>query len=155
VDISAPLTRLWLVAATATLLITAAVLVTSDASSTVPAVLPAVLIGAVSLGAVGAVAAVDRNFAASPPADDAAARIELRLRAYGQLAVLEFPLLLGVAAGFLLGPPWIVVISAVGVLASLAMTWPTRSRLARFDAVWQAAGHDVSLRRATDGPGPR
>jgi hypothetical protein len=74
------------------------------------------------------------------------------MRAYGQLAVLEFPLFLGVAMGFVLGPPWIVLLAAVGALAALAVTWPTRSRLARFDAAWQAAGHDVSLLRSADGP---
>jgi hypothetical protein len=145
------LARLWAAASAAVVVLAGIVLATSTASSTVPAVLPAILTAAVSLGAVGAVVAVDRTFVSSPPADDAAAARELRTRAYGQLAILEAPVLLGVGLGFVLGPPWVVVVAAGGALAALVLTWPSRRRLGRFDDAWRAAGSDVSLLRAADG----
>jgi hypothetical protein len=145
------LTRLWAVAAVAVALLAAVVVLTSDADSSVPAALPAVLTGAVAVGAVAGVVAVDRTFAATAPADDDAARQELRTRSYLQLAILEAPVLLGVALGFALGPPWVAVVGSAGALAALAAARPTRGRLASFDEAWQRAGHDVSLLRRHDG----
>jgi hypothetical protein len=144
------LTRLWVGVAVAVVALAVVVAATSDADSTVPAALPAVLTAAVAAGAAAGVAAVDRSFAASPPADDAAAVQELRTRAFLQLAILEAPLLLAVALGFTLGPPWVVAVGAAGALGALAIARPTRGRFARFDAAWQAMGNDVSLLRALD-----
>ena len=146
------LSRLWAGAAAAILLLAAVVLVTSDADSTVPAVLPVLLTVAVSIGAVVAVVAVDRSLAASMPADDDAAVAELRTRAFLQLAILEAPVLIGVALGFTLGPPWVAVVGAAGGLAALAVSAPTRRRLERFEGAWRHAGHVISLRHAADDP---
>jgi hypothetical protein len=142
--------RLWVGAAAAIVTLAAVVLVTSDADSTVPAVLPVVLTVAVSIGAVVAVVAVDRSLAASTPADDAAAVAELRTRAFLQLAILEAPVLIGVALGFTLGPPWVAVVGAGGGLVALAVSAPTRRRLGRFEGTWRRAGQELSLRRAAD-----
>jgi predicted MFS family arabinose efflux permease len=145
---SRTLATLWTAAAGAIVLLAAVVLMTSDASSTVPAWLPVALTVAVAAGAVAAVVAVDRSLAAAPPADDEAALAELRTRAFLQLAILEAPVLLGVALGFTLGPPSVAAVGAAGGLAALAVTAPSRRRMARFDAAWHRLGHDVSLLRA-------
>jgi hypothetical protein len=145
---SRPLAKLWGAAAGGVALLAVVVLVTSDASSTVPAWLPVALTLAVAAGAVAAVVAVDRSLAADPPADDAAALAELRTRAFLQLAILEAPVLLGVALGFTLGPPSVAAVGAAGGLAALAVTAPSRRRMARFDDAWHRLGHDVSLLRA-------
>jgi protein-S-isoprenylcysteine O-methyltransferase Ste14 len=141
------LVRLWGAVAAAVLVLTAVVLVTSDADSTVPAALPVTLTAAVAVGAAAGVAAVDRNLADHPPADDAAAVQELRTRTFLQLAILEAPVLLGVALGFTLGPPWVAVIGAAGALGALVLARPTRARLGRLDAAWRDAGRDVSVLR--------
>jgi hypothetical protein len=142
------LARLWAGAAVAIAVLAVVVLATSDAASTVPAWLSVALTVAVSAGAVAGVLAVDRSLVVSPPADDAAAADELRTRAYLQLAILEAPVLLGVALGFTLGPPWVATVGAAGGLASLVLTAPHRRRLGRLEAAWQAAGHDVSVLRS-------
>jgi hypothetical protein len=147
--------RLWAGAAAAIVLLAAVVLVTSDADSTVPAVLPVVLTVAVSFAAVVAVVAVDRSLAASTPEDDAAAVGELRTRAFLQLAILEAPVLIGVALGFTLGPPWVAVVGAAGGLVALAVSAPTRRRLGRLEDAWRRAGHELSLRSAADDPAHR
>lgn len=157
VPIDAPSTlrslrRLWLAVAVGVVLLTLIVVWTSDADSTVPAALTVVLTVAVAVGALAGVMAVDRTFAASAPADDATAIQELRTRAFLQLAILEAPVLLGVALGFALGPPWVAAVGAAGALVSLAVSRPTRDRLARLDGSWRAAGHDVSLLRTLEVP---
>jgi hypothetical protein len=146
------LVRLWAVVGGIVALVTVVVLLTSDASSTVPAALPVVLTAALALGATSAVVAVDRSFVTNPPDDDLMALHELRTRSFLQLAILEAPALLGVALGFTLGPPWVAAVGAAGSLASLVLARPTRGRLARFDAAWREGGHDVSLLRGLDAP---
>jgi hypothetical protein len=144
------LARLWVAVSVAVVLLTLVVLLTSDADSSVPAALPVLLTVAVAAGAIAGVAAVDRLFAASPPPDDVTALEELRTRAFLQLAILEAPVLLGVALGFTLGPPWVVAVAAAGALVALVLARPSRGRLARIDAAWARVGHDVSLLRAVD-----
>jgi F0F1-type ATP synthase membrane subunit c/vacuolar-type H+-ATPase subunit K len=111
-----------------------------------------VLTVAVAVGALAGVITVDRTFAASAPADDATAIQELRTRAFLQLAILEAPVLLGVALGFALGPPWVAAVGAAGALVALAASRPTRGRLAGFDGSWRSDGHDVSLLRTLEAP---
>jgi hypothetical protein len=151
----ATLVRLWSAAAIAVVVLAFVVVLTSDASSTVPAWLPVVLTIAVAAGALVGVLAVDRSLAATPPADAGTATDEVRTRAFLQLAILEAPLLLGVALGFTLGPPWVAAVGAAGALAALALTWPSAGRLERFERAWRASGHEISLQDGVDGPSTR
>jgi hypothetical protein len=146
------LRRLWLGVAGGVVLLTLIVLATSDADSTVPAALTVVLTVAVAVGALAGVVTVDRTFATSAPVDDATAIQELRTRAFLQLAILEAPVLLGVALGFALGPPWVAAVGAAGALVALVVSRPTQGRLAGFDRSWRSAGRDVSLLRTLGVP---
>lgn len=142
------LQRLWAAVALGLVLVTVLVLVAATDDSTIPAILPAALTAAGGLAAVVGTRALDRFFAASPPADDATALIEFRQRAYLAVGIAEAPLLLGVALAFVLGPAWIAAVGLAGALAVLAAARPTTGRLASIDAAWQGAGADVSLVRA-------
>jgi hypothetical protein len=150
-DPLAPLRRLWAVSASTVVLLAAVVVLTSDATSTVPTALPVLLTLAVAAGAVVGVVAVDRSLAGSPPADPDHALAEVRTRAYLQLAILEAPLLLGVALGFTLGPPWVAAVGAAGALVALVLSWPSSARLDRLARSWRASGVEVRLDDSGDG----
>lgn len=124
------------------------VAVVSDADPDLPAVLPAGLIAAVGVAAIIGVEAVDRTFAAGAPADDRAALVEYRVRFWLQIALLEFPVLLGVAVAVVLGPGWVVIVGMAAAVVALVRIRPSVRRLRRFDHTWQAQGHDVSIERA-------
>jgi hypothetical protein len=140
----ASLRRLWVIAAVAILLLATVVVLSSDAASTVPAALPVLLTLAVAAGAVAGVVAVDRSLAATPPADPDHAVAEVRTRAFLQLAILEAPLLLGVALGFTLGPSWVAAVGAAGALVALALSWPSSARLERLTSTWRASGAEIT-----------
>lgn len=123
-------------------------LVIPDPESTVPAVLPAVLALAAGAGALVGIIALDRGLTAARPADDRAAVAELRSRLVMQAAIAEAPALLAAAMAVVLGPPWIAAVGGVPALVGLLLVRPTPGRLAKLDGAWQAAGADVSLRRA-------
>jgi hypothetical protein len=144
-DPLASLRRLWVAAAVAIVLLATVVVLTSDASSTVPAALPVLLTLAVAAGAVAGVVAVDRSLAATPPADPDHGMAEVRTRAFLQLAILEAPLLLGVALGFTLGPPWVAAVGAAGALVALVLSWPSAARLERLTRTWRADGVEITL----------
>lgn len=127
-------------------------LVATDMDSTVPAVLPAVLALSVGVAALVGMVALDRTLMATPPADDAAAAIELRARLVIQAAIAEAPVLIAAAMAFVLGPPWIVLAAAIPVLAGMGLVYPGPRRLARLDTAWAAAGADVSVGRALSDP---
>jgi hypothetical protein len=150
-DPLASLRRLWAASAGTVLLLAAVVVLTSDADSTVPAALPVLLTLAVAAGAVVGVVAVDRSLAASPPAEPDHAIAEVRTRAFLQLAILEAPLLLGVALGFTLGPPWVAAVGAAGALVALVLSWPSSVRLERLRTTWRASGVEVAF-DGHDGP---
>jgi hypothetical protein len=147
----ASLTRLWLAAAVAIVALAVVVVLTSDADSTVPAALPVLLTVAVAVGAIAGVVAVDRSLVTSPPADPDTAIAEVRTRAFLQLAILEAPLLLGVALGFTLGPSWVAAVGAVGALVALVLSWPSSARLDRLARSWRASGVEVTLDGGGDG----
>lgn len=130
-------------------LVAVLVLVLAGARSEVPTVLSAALVAAMGAAAIVGVEAVDRTFAAAPPENDRAALTEYRVRFVLQIAILEAPVLLAVAMAFVLGPAWIIALGAGGAFVALLRVRPSLARLRRFDATWQAAGHDVSLVRAT------
>lgn len=142
------LRRLWVGVAAGLLVLTVFVLVAAGARSTVPAPLPLALAAVAGVAAVIGARAVDRVFAATPPSDDEAALAELRQRAYLVVGIAEAPVLLGVAIAFVIGPRWAAAVGALGGLSVLIVARPTVARLARIEAVWQDAGHDVSLLRA-------
>jgi hypothetical protein len=144
-DPLASLGRLWMAAAGAILVLATVVVLTSDAVSTVPTALPVLLTLAVAAGAVAGIVAVDRSLAATPPTDRDHAVAEVRTRAFLQLAILEAPLLLGVALGFTLGPPWVAAVGAAGALVGLALSWPSSTRLERLTSTWRASGVEITL----------
>ena len=140
--------RLWVGVLGGLVVIAAIVLVLADAEPELPAVLPAALVAAVGVAAIVGVEAIDRTFAATPPPDDTAAVTEYRVRFFLQIAIIEAPVLVAVALAFVLGPGWVVAVGIVAVGVAMLRVRPTLDRLRRFDATWQAAGHDVSLERA-------
>ncbi|MFP4312046.1 MAG: hypothetical protein ACLFS9_08730, partial [Nitriliruptoraceae bacterium] len=95
-----------------------------------------------------AVLAIDRVFAATPPADDTAAVAELRTRLVLQSVVAETLVLATTVLAAVLGPRWNVAIGGLGAVAILLYIRPRPSRLERFDAAWAAQGSEVSLTRA-------
>jgi hypothetical protein len=123
-------------------------LLVPDPDSTVPAALPAILAAAAGAGALVGIVALDRGLIAARPVDDRAAVAELRSRLVMQAAIAEAPALVAVAMAVVLGPPWVAAAGAVPGLIGLLLVRPTPGRLAKLDAAWQAAGVDVSLRRA-------
>ncbi|MEX0836627.1 MAG: hypothetical protein WD010_11075 [Nitriliruptor sp.] len=120
----------------------------ADATSTVPSSLPAVLAFAAGLAGLAGTIAIDRGLRATPPPDDAEAVTQLRSRLVVQLAIIDAPVLLGVAMTFVLGPAWVAAAAVVPTVVSLLIVRPSPDRLDRIDADWRAGGADVSLRRA-------
>lgn len=150
-DQPTPLTttrRLWAGVLGGLVVIAVIVLVLADAEPDVPAILPAALVAAAGVAAIVGVEAVDRTFGAAPPEHDRAALTEYRVRFFLQVAIIEAPVLLAVALAFVLGPGWIVTVGILAAIVAMLRVRPTMARLRRFDATWQAAGHDVSLERA-------
>jgi hypothetical protein len=123
-------------------------LVADDPGSTVPAVLPAALALAAGAAALVGAVAIDRGLLAARPADDRAAVAELRTRLVLQMAIAEFPALLGVALAFVLGPPWVATVGALPAIVALLLVRPRAARFERIDAAWRAGGVDASLQRA-------
>jgi len=130
------LRRVWLAFTAGIVVLPVVVLLTADATSTLPTFLPVLLVVVVGAGAAVGVVAAERALAGQRPAPEEAVGA-LRTQAYLQLAVGEFPLLLSVAMAFVLGPPWLVVIGAVVALAALAVGRPTPARLRRLEAGWE------------------
>jgi hypothetical protein len=122
--------------------------IADDPASTVPAVLPAALALAAGAAALVGAVAIDRGLLAARPADDRAAVAELRTRLVLQMAIAEFPALLGVALAFVLGPPWVATVGALPAVLALLLVRPRAARFDRIDAAWRAGGADASLRRA-------
>jgi hypothetical protein len=146
----------WLFLAVVAVVAVVVPLVADDPGSTVPAVLPAALTLAAGAAALVGAVAIDRGLLAARPADDRAAVAELRTRLVLQMAIAEFPALLGVALAYVLGPPWVATIGALPTVAALLLVRPRAARFERIDAAWRAGGADASLRRALlDTPPPR
>ena len=142
--------RIWLAFTVGVLGLSAVLTVVADVEPRLPAVLPLGLAAVIGVAGVVAVVAIDRVFAASPPDDDDAALGELRTRLVLQAVVAETVVLLTTVVAFMFGPRWSVTIGGVAGAVILLWVRPRAARLARFDAAWAAAGHDVSLRRGLD-----
>ncbi len=115
-------------------------LVIPDPGTTVPAVLPAVLAASTVAAALVGVVVLDRGLTARTPDGPDDAGRELTSRLVLQIAVLEAPALLAVALAAVVGPPWVVLVGAVPVLAGLLWLRPSAGRLRRLEAAWQRAG---------------
>lgn len=120
----------------------------ADVEPTLPPALPAALAAAAGTGLVLAVRALDRIFAATPPADDAAARTEYRSRLLLQAVLAETAVLVAVVVTFVFGPGWVALIGGAAGLIALIPVRPSRARMQRFDEAWRRAGSEVSLVRA-------
>ncbi|GGI09603.1 hypothetical protein [Egicoccus halophilus] len=135
VDVLSPLRRTWTITAVGVVLLAAVVYVTAAPESTLPPALPVLLVGLTGIAAVGGVVGAERSLLAQRPEPGAAAAL-LRMQAWLQFAVLLFPLLLSVAAAYVLGPAWVVAPGAVAALAGLAVSRPTADRVGRIEGAW-------------------
>jgi hypothetical protein len=146
------LQRLWVGVAVGIVALVTVAVVGADAEANLPVVLPAGLAAAGGLAAVLGNRAVDRTFAASPPADDRSALVEFRTRSFLQVAIAEAPTLLAFALTFVIGPNWVAAIGGLASLTALAVARPTAARVRAIESAWQAAGRDVSVLRAAQAP---
>lgn len=167
-----PLARqrlLWLAFLVGVLALAAILTVVVDVAPTLPPALPIALAATVGTAGVLAAVAIDRVFAATPPADDLAAIAELRTRMVLQAVVAETVVLLTTLLAAMVGPRWNIAIGGIAAALILLRVRPTPARLRRFDRAWRDAGADVSLTRGfgaelpgldrrerprTDQPGP-
>lgn len=140
--------RLWLAFLVGVSAIAVAIVVIADVEATLPAALPAALAAAAGGGAILGVLAIDRVFAATPPADEAGARGEYRTRLVLQAVLAETAVLAAVILTFFFGPAWVAAIGGVAGVIALGLVRPSRARFERFDRAWAAQGSEVSLVRA-------
>ncbi|MEX2503807.1 MAG: hypothetical protein WD378_03090 [Egicoccus sp.] len=142
----APLRRIRLVTVAVIPLLAAVVLATAAADSTVPAVLPVLLVAVTGAAAIGGVVAANRMLERQAPTA-AEAGAALRSHAFLQLAIAEFPLLLAVALAYVMGPAWVVLPGAAAALAALLIGPPTTARAHRLETLW-----DLPADTVTHGP---
>jgi F0F1-type ATP synthase membrane subunit c/vacuolar-type H+-ATPase subunit K len=144
--------RLWLAFTAGVVALAAVLTVVADVEPTLPVVLPLALAAVIGFGGLVAVLAIDRVFAASPPADDDTALGELRTRLVLQAVIAETVVLATTVVAFLFGPRWTVAIGGLAGALILVRVRPHRTRFERFDRAWRQAGHDVSLCRGLRSP---
>ena len=140
--------RLWLAFLGGVVLLGGVLTVVVDVEPTIPVALPLLLSASIAGATAIGVLAIDRIFAASPPADDNTAVAELRTRLVLQAVLAETLVLATTILAALVGPRWNVAIGAVAAVAILLWVRPRPARLRRFEAAWAAAGSEVSLTRA-------
>jgi hypothetical protein len=151
--------RLWAAFLGGIVAIAAIVTLVAETTSALPAALPAGLAAAAGAGAIVGVLAIERVFAATPPADDEAALGEYRMRLVLQAVTAETAVLVAVVLTFVFGPAWVAAVGGAAAALALLLVRPSAERFRRLDAAWSAAGADVSLQRGaglTPGtpPGP-
>jgi hypothetical protein len=146
--------QLWAVLLAGVVALAAVVTFLAPATATLPAVLPATL--AVAIGAAGLVGvlALERLFAASPPADDGAALAGYRTRLVLQAVTAEATVALTVVLAFVVGPAWVAAVGGAFAATALLLARPSSARFRRLDAAWAAAGAEVSLVRGADSAWP-
>lgn len=142
--------RLWLAFLLGVVLLGGVLTVVVDVEPTIPVVLPLLLSVSTAVATAVGVLAIDRTFAATPPADDEAAVGELRTRMVLQAVLAETLVLVTTILAALVGPRWNVAIGATAAVAILLWVRPRPTRLRRFEDAWAAAGSDVSLTRVLD-----
>jgi hypothetical protein len=143
----ARLQRLWSAFVAAVVVLSIAGTLLADTESTVPALLPVLLVATLGAGAVAALVAVDRGLFLSAPTDDAGAAEEVRARLALQIAIAEAPTLLAFALAFVLGPPWVVLVGGAISVGALLRVRPSRARLRELEQVWARAGVEASVLR--------
>ncbi len=149
------LQRLWLLFVLIVVIIGVSLLFVDLDPTTLPALLPAAL--AVAAGAAGllAIVAIDRTFAAAPPANDLRALREFEARQALQFAVSLAPALLGFALAVVFGTVLAAGVGWAFALLGLLRARPSQARLERIERAWHAAGNEVSaVRAAREGPAP-
>lgn len=146
--------QLWLAFLVGVVLLGTILTAVVDVEPQLPAALPLLLSAAIAVATFLAVLAIDRIFAASPPADDATAVGELRTRLVLQAVLAETLVLITTVLAALVGPRWNIALGAVAATGILLWVRPRPARLRRFEAAWAAAGADVSLTRALDDTDP-
>jgi hypothetical protein len=146
--------QLWAVMLVGVVALAGVVAFLAPSSATLPAVLPATLAAAIGAAGLVGVLALERLFAASPPADDGAALAEYRTRLVLQAVVAEATVALSAVLAFVFGPAWVAAVGGVFAVTALLLARPSRARFQRLDAAWAAAGGDVSLVRAADAARP-
>ncbi|MBS3942315.1 MAG: hypothetical protein KG028_15255 [Actinobacteria bacterium] len=132
----AALRRVRRVAAALVPVVAVLVLLTAEGESTVPAVLPVLLVAVTGAAAVGGAVAADRMLERRTPAATGAAAL-LRTHGLIQLAIADFPLLLAVALAYVVGPDWVVLVGAAAALAALLAGSATTARARRLESVWR------------------
>jgi len=142
------LQQLWLLFVVTLVVIGVSLLFVDLDPTSLPVLLPAAL--AVAAGAAGvlAIVAIDRTFAAAPPAHDQRALRDLEARQALQFAVSLAPALLGFALAFVFGTVLAAVIGWSFALSALILARPSQPRIQRIERVWISAGQDVSALRA-------
>jgi hypothetical protein len=139
--------QLWAVLTVGVLALAAVVTFLAPSHATLPTALPAGLAAAIGAAGIVGVLALERLFAASPPADDGAALAEYRTRLVLQGVVAEATVALGAVLAFVFGPAWVAAVGGAFAATALVLARPTQDRFQRLDAAWAAAGADVSLVR--------
>jgi hypothetical protein len=147
----ARLQRLWSAFAVAVIVLSVAGALLADTASTVPALLPVLLVLTLGTGAVAGVLVVERGLLLSAPADDESAAEEVRARLALQIAIAEAPTLLAFALAFVLGPPWVVLVGGAVSVGALLRVRPSRARLRELEQVWARAGAEASVLRLDGG----
>lgn len=140
--------RVWLAFMAILVILAASLLVVDVVPSSLPTTLPAGLAAIAGVAGIVTVVAIDRTFAAAPPADDTRALRGFEARQALQFAVSLAPAVLGVALVAAFGSLTAAAIGAAGALAALLRARPTTARLRRIEGAWVDQGVDVSARRA-------
>ena len=132
----AALRRVRRVAAASVLVFAVLVVLTAEGESTVPAVLPVLLVAVTGAAAVGGVVAADRMLERRTPVATGAAAV-LRTHGVIQLAIADLPLLLSVGLAYVMGPGWVVLVGAAAALAALLAGSATTARARRLESAWR------------------
>lgn len=143
--------RVWLAFVAIVVLLAGSLLLVELDPTSLPAALPAALAAVVGVAGLVTVVAIDRTFAAAPPATDRRALRGFEARQALQIAVGLAPAVLGTALAATLGSEAAAAIGVAGALAALVRARPTTTRLRRIEAAWAHQGVDVSARRAAGG----
>ncbi|MEX0952530.1 MAG: hypothetical protein WDZ26_01725 [Nitriliruptoraceae bacterium] len=124
-------------------------------ASTVPAVLPVVLVFAAGTGGVAVVLAIRRGLILHRPDDDDDALAEVRGRQAMSLSMALAPVVLGGALAVVLGHRATLFTAAAVGAAAVAAGLPRRRTFAEVDASWSARDVDASILRALGGEPPK
>jgi hypothetical protein len=137
----------WVAFVLQVLVLVVVTLIVADGSSELPALLPVALAASVGVAAIVGVRAMERLLTASSPdgVDDAMQLI--RSRSTVQWAIADAPVILSAVLAFVLGPPAVVLVGAVGSIWALVLARPSMMRIERVEKAWHEEGSRVRLVR--------